>query len=188
MAQYERRGMQQINREEQQYGEAIACYDRYASDIFTYLCRQVSSPQDAEDILAEVFMAAFKTESFTHLTLEQQLTWLRRVARNKVIDVYRHGSYFTMLPLEQIGESEDDALLPEQLVVQQEAYEYLYRLLARLSPTQQELIRLRYSDGLRLTEIAAMLNKSEEAVRKMLSRTLDQLRAMYKQAERERNI
>ncbi|MGB8346999.1 MAG: sigma-70 family RNA polymerase sigma factor [Ktedonobacteraceae bacterium] len=180
--------MQQIHREEQQNDEVIACYDRYASDIFTYLCRQVSSPQDAEDILIEVFMAAFKTTSFAHFTPEQQLAWLRRVARNKVIDAYRHHSYFTMLPLEQIGESEDDALLPEQLVVQQEAYEYLYRLLARLSPTQQELIQLRYGDGLRLTEIAAMLNKSEEAVRKMLSRTLHQLRAMYKQAERGSNI
>jgi len=177
--------MQQINREEQQNAEAIACYDRYASDIFIYLCRQVSSPQDAEDILAEVFMAAFKAESFAHFTPEQQLSWLRRVARNKVINTYRHHSYFAMMPLEQISEAEDDALLPEQRVVQQEAYEHLYRLIEQLSPTQQELIRLRYGEGLRLTEIAGMLNKSEEAVRKLLSRTLHQLRTLYEQAEKE---
>lgn len=177
--------MQQINREKQQNDEAVACYDRYAADIFTYLCRQLSSPQDAEDILVEVFMAAFKAESFAHFTPEQQLAWLRRVARNKVIDAYRHHSYFIMMPLEKINESEDDALLPEQQVMKQEVYEHLYRLLAQLSLAQQELIRLRYGNGLRLTEIAGILHKSEEAVRKMLSRTLEQLRAMYKQAERE---
>lgn len=176
--------MQQINREEQQNTETIACYDRYASDIFIYLCQQVSSPQDAEDILVEVFMAALKTASFARLTPEQQLAWLRRVARNKVIDSYRHHSYFTMLPLEQIGESKDDAMLPEQRVVRQEAYEHLYRLISQLAPDQQELIRLRYGDGLRLTEIAGMFNKSEETVRKMHSRALHRLRTLYEQAER----
>jgi len=179
--------MQQTNSKKQQNDGDRAYYDRYAANIFAYLCQQIPSVQDAEDILAEVFTAAFKAGYFAHAAPEQHLAWLHRVARNKVIDRYRHDSQFTMIPFEQLAESEDDQLLPEQHILQQEDYQQLHHLLEQLSPLQQELIRLRYNNGLRLTEIARMLNKSEGAVRTLLSRTLHQLRAMYEQAERRTN-
>ena len=75
-------------------------------------------------------------------------------------------------------------LTPEQRVVQRENYERLYISLERLSPLQQQLIRLRYGNGLRLVEIARILDKPEGTVRKWLARTLHQLRAIYEKTER----
>jgi len=176
--------MQRLNMDAEQNGTGNTLYSCFSASILSYLCQQVASQQDAEDLLVEVFMAAHNHNALSDLSEERQLTWLRRVARNKVIDRYRHTALFTMLPLEQIVETEDSALTPEQRAVQQENYQRLYHAIAQLSPAQQQLIQLRYGNGLRLVAIAAMLEKPEGSVRKMLARTLRQLRAIYEKTER----
>ena len=158
-------------------------YDRFTLTIFTSICRHVSHKQDAEDLLVEVFLAAFNNEALAGLPAERQLAWLRSIARNKVIDYYRHLAVLNLLPLEQVLEMEDTALSPEQSVEQQESYERLYVALERLSPLQRELLWLRYTKGLRFCEIAGILGKSEVAVRQLYSRTLRQLRGIYQQTE-----
>ena len=176
--------MQQLNTDAGQDDVQAALYHRHASAILAYLCQQVASRQDAEDLLVEVFMAAHNHAALSTLSEQRQLAWLRRVARNKVIDRYRHAALLTMLPLEQIVETEDSALMPEQRAIQQENYRRLYTALAQLGPEQQQLIRLRYGNGLRLVAIAELLAKPESSVRKMLARTLQQLRAIYEKTER----
>lgn len=176
--------MQQINTDAGQDDVCTTLYQRYASTILGYICQQVASRQDAEDLLVEVFMAAHTNIALPALSEERQLAWLLRVARNKVIDRYRHAALLTMLPLEQIVEAEDNALSPEQRAIQQENYRRLYAALAQLAPEQQQLIRLRYGNGLRLVAIAELLAKPEGSVRKMLARTLNQLRAIYEKTER----
>ncbi len=175
--------MEQLKAEDAQNAADAALYDRFAPAIFVYLYLQVASQQDAEDILLEVFMAAQRNDTFSRLSDERQLAWLKRVARNKVIDCYRHAALLILLPLDRAEEQEDQALTPEQHTVQRENYELLYKAIERLSPEQQRLIRLRYGNGLRLVEIAEMLDKPGGTVRKMLARTLQQLRAHYEQAE-----
>ncbi len=176
--------MQQLNTNAEQNGVDITLYSRFAANILSYLCQQIASLQDAEDLLVEVFMAAHNHIALSSLSEERQLAWLRRVARNKAIDRYRHAALLTLLPLERIVETEDSALSPEQRAVQQENYQRLYFALEQLSPAQQQLIHLRYGNGLRLVAIADMLEKPEGSVRKMLARTLRQLRAIYEKIER----
>jgi RNA polymerase sigma factor (sigma-70 family) len=176
--------MQQLDTDAGQNGTGATIFRRFSITILSYLCQQVASRQDAEDLLVEVFMAAHNHVALEGLSEERQLAWLRRVARNKVIDRYRHTALFTMLPLEHIVETEDGALTPEQRAIQQENYRRLYAALAQLSPAQQQLIRLRYGNGLRLVAIAELLEKPEGSVRKMLARSLRQLRAIYEKTER----
>ncbi len=80
-------------------------------------------------------------------------------------------------------EEEDSTLSPEHRAEQQERYEQLYEVLKYLSSEQQELIQLRYVHRLRFFEIAALLDKPEGSVRKMMTRTLRQLRKLYEQKE-----
>lgn len=161
-------------------------YDRFALTILTYLCQQLSHEQDAEDLLVEVFLAAFNNEALPCLPAVRQLAWLLRVARNKVVDRYRHLALLTLVPLELAREMQDSSPTPEQYTEQQESYERLYRALDQLSPLQRELIRLRYTKSLRFFEIAGILEKSEGAVRKLCTRTLQQLREIYQQTEGEK--
>ena len=176
--------MQQVNMENGQNEEVSTLYDRFAAIIFHYLFQQVSNKQDAEDLLLEVFLAALQDKSLSNLPTMQQLAWLKRVARYKVIDRYRHAGLLNFLPIEQALEMEDTALTPEQYTEQQERYERLHQSIAQLTSLQRELIRLRYRNGLRFIEIAAVLEKPEGTVRQLFVRTLRKLRTIYDQLER----
>ena len=160
-----------------------ALYDRFASTILIYLLQQVTPVQDAEDLLLDVFMAAFSDTLLDTFSSERQLAWLRRVARNKVIDRYRHNILITQLPLEQALTKEDARVTPEEYAEQQESLQILRQAIKRLSPLQQELLSLRYTQELRLGEIGTILDKSEGAVRKFLARTLRQLHQEYSTIE-----
>ncbi|HEY6539712.1 MAG TPA: sigma-70 family RNA polymerase sigma factor [Ktedonobacteraceae bacterium] len=158
-------------------------YDRFAATIFTYLLSQVLNEQDAEDLLLDVFLAALNNTSLSSLPAQGQLAWLRRVAHNKVIDRYRHVALLTLLPIEQAMETIDDALTPEQHAEQQEKFTHLYQAIAHLPALQRELLRLRYREELHFYEIAALLEKPEGTVRKLMVRTLRELRTIYDQLE-----
>ena len=176
--------MQQPDKDNGCGNRDITLYDRFASNIFAYIYQQVSSPQDAEDLMVEVFMAALNHHNLARLPAEQQLAWLRRVAHNKVIDKYRHSLRFVLVPLEQIAETEDAALTPEERTIQRESYERLFHSLEQLSPVQQQLLQLRFGNGLRLAKIADILDASEHTVSKLLHRTLQRLRIIYEQKEK----
>ena len=109
--------------------------------------------------------------------------WLRRVAHNKLVDTYRRSSRSAPVPLEQLIETayQDEALTPEQLAIRREELEHLYKAVGTLSLLQQQVLQLRFGDGLRFADIAILLNKGEEAVRKLYSRTIARLRTIYQQ-------
>ena len=87
-------------------------YDRFAYPIFRYICRQIANKQDAEDLLVEVFLAAFNNEGLFSLPAERQLVWLMRVTKNKMIDRYRRLTHFTLVPIELASELEDSSPTP----------------------------------------------------------------------------
>jgi RNA polymerase sigma factor (sigma-70 family) len=176
--------MHQLNRDDVQNEGKIALYDRFATTVMAYLCQLVSNREDAEDLLLEVFMAAFNNEALLELPEGRQLAWLRRVAHNKVVDRYRHTACLTLLSIEQAAEAEDEGLTPEQRVEQKESYERLLQALRQLSPIQQQLLQMRYGRDLRLTRIAELFGKPEGTVRNLLSRTLRKLRQLYEQGDK----
>ncbi|SRR5579875_25868 len=179
--------MQPLDAEEAQDIERSALYERFGEMLLAYICQQVSNRQDAEDILLEVFLAALQNPALAQWPGERQLAWLRRVARNKVIDHYRHTALFTMQPLGLAQQAEDRGMTPERQAEEQERRVWLARAIEQLSPAQRELIRLRYVQELRLTQIALLMERSEGTVRKMLSRALHRLKTLYEQDERKEN-
>jgi RNA polymerase sigma-70 factor (ECF subfamily) len=166
-----------LNADNKQNGQDITFYDRYSQLIYSYIRRQVNNTQDAEDVLLEVFMAALATKNLAQLDEKKQVAWLQRVARNKIIDRYRKHSHAIMLPLEAIQERQDEKLTPEQHLMQQETYKHLHKTLNKLSAQQQQVIYLRFVEGLRFAEIGTIVNKSEVSVRTMVSRLLQRLRS-----------
>ena len=156
-------------------------YRRTAPALLAYLMLQVGTREDAEDLLLEVFLAALENKRFRALQESKQLAWLRTVARNKVADHYRHLSRHPSIPLIQIADMIYDCeeLEPEQLALRHEEYARLYSSLSELSRSQQEVLQLRFGHGLNCMEIAVLMEKSEGAIRMLLSRTLKLLRDRY---------
>ncbi|HET7639849.1 MAG TPA: RNA polymerase sigma factor [Ktedonobacteraceae bacterium] len=156
-------------------------FERHAEKLFAYLRQHTSSREDAEDILAETFVAALTETKFLYLSETAQVAWLWRVARNKVVDAFRKAAIRRHVPLEQIAETiyEDEAQAPEQMALRQDEADEIHHLLHSLSESQQEMLRLRFGYDLRCGEIAAIQGKREDAVRAMLSRTMNFLRRSY---------
>jgi RNA polymerase sigma factor (sigma-70 family) len=156
-------------------------YQQYASPTLDYLRTKTPTLEDAEDILVEVFLAARQVPQIGHETARGQIAWLRQVARNKQVDAYRRGDQAQTIALEHAWSVADleTARNPEQALVQTETLEQLQTTIQRLPAPQQELLRLRFAEGLRCPQIATRLGKREGAVRTMLVRTLKTLRGMY---------
>ncbi len=175
--------MQQHDERTQEKSAAAALYDRYASSIFAYARLYTSSWEEAEDVTLEVFTAALEWEHFSALTERQQLSWLRRVAHNKLVDRYRSAVHLPAVPFEQVRETvrTEEALAPEQMVLRGEELEQLYQSVRSLTLFQQQLLQLRYGEGLRFAEIAVLLDKREATIRKQCSRTIARLRTIYEQ-------
>ena len=164
-------------------GDAIL-FKRYGQAIFAYVRLYTPSREDAEDLTLEVFTTALEHDNLAALQGGEQLAWLRRVARNRLIDRYRRAMRAPVVVLDEVVEMmlEDDTANPEQVMLQRETYAQLHRMIQTLPPLQQ---RLRYGDGLPFAEIALLLNKREDALRKMLSRALATLRTVYRQPAQE---
>lgn len=167
------------------HNSQTALYERYGRAIFGYLRLHMRSPEEAEDLLVEVFLAALEHDNLSALSPGEQLTWLRRVAHNKLANVYRHESRHPHVTLDSIVETIVGEEGPEQLALHSEERKHLWEAIKKLPALQQHILQLRYADGLRCREIALLLNKREAAVRKLLSRSIIFLRQMYQQIEGE---
>jgi RNA polymerase sigma factor (sigma-70 family) len=165
-----------------------ALYQRYWLTVLNYVRQRISSREDAEDILLESFLAALENEkSFLRLSEKQQLAWLRRVALNKCIDQHRRVKRRPAVPLEQTQEMlyESDDSSPEREALRQEERTLLRTRLSVLPELQREVLHLRFAYNLPCAEIARLLHKNEGAIRTLLSRSLNRLRAIYETSREE---
>lgn len=157
-----------------------ALYDRNAYILLNYVSRYISSKEDVNDIVLDVFISAMENQVWMAWSDGEQLAWLRRISYNKVVDYYRRLSRHPLVGLEAATSLyEDDEYSPEHILLRNEDYNILHVHLSNLSELQQEIVRLRFGHGLRLKEIARRLNKSEGVIRVTLSRALNLLRRKY---------
>src|SRR6266567_483649 len=134
---------------------AYALYERYAASILAYARLHTPCWEDAEDLTVEVFTAAFEQDNLSWLADKQQFVWLRSVAQHKLVDRYRRSIHVSVMPLEQVVETVQagETLTPEQIVVRREELERLYKAASTLSLFQQQVLQLRFGEGLRLLRL-----------------------------------
>ena len=160
---------------------AAALYRQHGPLIFAWLLKQTHSWEDAEDLLLEVFLAAFERDRLLAVQEEKRLAWLLSVAQHKLVDYYRQTGRRQNVPLDAVAGAleADAALAPEEIVLRHERHADLLVALQSLPEVQREVIQLRFGEGLRCAEIATVLGKREGAVRVLLWRALKVLRAHF---------
>ena len=167
--------------------EMAFLYRKHAPGLLTYVRMRVPSPEDAEDLVVEVFLAAIEHAKFAALSEKEKQLWLWRVTRNKVIDAYRQRKTRQNVTLDHVAEGlfEDEMFSPEYSALRQEDYMDLYAHLQSLPPLQQQILRMRFGQDLSCSEIATTLGKQENVVRVTLSRSLNLLRKIYRRRREE---
>ena len=126
-------------------------YELYAPALFAYLRRRTPSREDAEDVLAQVFVAFIEYGDASRLSEKEQVAWLWRVAQNKAVDAYRRSRLRQGMDLELFTDViyEEDEHTPEQISLRHEEYAQLHIHMEKLPPVQREALRLRFANGLR---------------------------------------
>ncbi len=156
-------------------------YQRHVILLLNFIRRYVPTREDAEDILEEVFFAAYEQRIPVVVHRDEQFAWLRQVAYYKCVDLLRRQQRRPTVPLENVAERlyETDARSPEQVALRTDDQCLLHACLAELSAQQQVVVHLKFGQRLSGVEIARRLNKSESSVSMLLARALNRLREMY---------
>jgi RNA polymerase sigma-70 factor (ECF subfamily) len=156
-------------------------YRAYQPRVYRYLRLRTASDEDAADLTQQVFIQALDALPKYQERGLPFAAWIFRIARNAVIDAQRRERHRTHATLDGLPEallvSQADG--PEAAVLRQERLDRLRELLARLDPEKRELLGLRFATGLSSREIAAVVGKREEAVKRQITRIIQSLREQY---------
>ncbi|HJT55315.1 MAG TPA: RNA polymerase sigma factor [Ktedonobacteraceae bacterium] len=161
-------------------------YQRHVIPLLNFIRRYIPTREDAEDILVDVFFAAYEQRIPVVLHEDEQFAWLRQVAYHKCVDLLRRQQRRPTVTLENVAERlyEADERSPEQVALRTDDQSLLHACLAELSAQQQVVVHLKFGQRLSGVEIARRLNKSESSVSMLLARALNHLREMYGLEER----
>jgi RNA polymerase sigma-70 factor, ECF subfamily len=161
------------------WATAAELYERHLEDVFRYVLHRVSRPEEAEDITADVFAAAFAGLSRFRGQCPPHL-WLLSIARRKIIDARRRRSARPeTLASELADEGPEAGALwealavddgPEAALMRAEARRVLGELVAQLNPDHREALMLQYVEQLSVAEIAQVMGRSPGSVKGLLER------------------
>jgi len=150
-------------------------YARYAHRLFGYLYQHLNgNVEDAEDLTSEVFTKVFEKIDSFEVQGAPLSSWLFRIARNRLIDLIRRRSGRASVSLDDAPQMMAGPIFDgiNHLVTSQE----IRRGLLMLTPEQRRVIELRFLEDKSLAETAALMDRGEEAVKKLQQRGLAALR------------
>jgi len=150
--------------------------DRERSRLLNFIRRRVSDPSDAEDILQDVFYELVEANRLL-MPIDHVAGWLFRVARNRIIDLFRRKKP-VLFSDAALANEDDDSLQFEDLLPSPDAGpDALYArsvLLAtfelavrELPPEQREVFVAHEIEGLSFKELA---DRTGVGVNTLLSR------------------
>ena len=119
-----------------------AFYRGHVTTLLNYIRRYVPTREDAEDVLVDVFLAAYEQHVLATFSEDEQLAWLRRVAYHKCVDLLRRQRRHPSLALESVSETlyEPEERSPESLVLRADEQTLLRHHLAELPAPQQAIL------------------------------------------------
>lgn len=148
-------------------------YELYFEKIYRFVFFRVNHREAAQDLTSETFMKAWGR--LAEIEAARAFTaWLYQIARNLVIDYYRTRKQDVDLnTLENTLQYEDNIVQKANLSFDQKNF---LLALKKLTADQQLVIKLKFLDELDNNEIAALLYKSEGAVRVIQHRAINELK------------
>jgi RNA polymerase sigma-70 factor (ECF subfamily) len=157
-------------------------YDLYVDRIYTYILHRVGNPADAEDLTARTFFRALASMPTYVNRGAPFAAWLYRIAHNLVANWHRDQARRPTVSLEGLGGSVEAEVAGDGLAAATLTTALIGDAIRQLEPDRQALLVLKFSQELTNAEIAAILGRTEGAVKSLYYRTLIVLREILEQA------
>ena len=143
--------------------------ERHQKDLFTFIFYKLMDEDLANDIFQDTFIKIIVTLKEGRYNEEGKfILWAKRIAHNLIIDHFRLKSKHIKVSettydneeysiFDLIAEQEENI---EERLISQQIQSDLMKILVHLSENQQEVIKLRFFDGLSFKEIAEQTETS----------------------------
>jgi len=150
--------------------------------IYSYLHVSVGNRHDAEDLTTQTFLKMLEKIGSFKWQSAPFSAWLFRIAHNLAMDHFRARRRWQ--PEEEVpepsGEEEPSAELEAMQTIGRES---MLKLIDRLSPEQQQVLTLKFVFNLPNAEVAAILDKTEGAIKSLQHRALVSLQKQIQEQE-----
>ena len=148
-------------------------YERYWARLFNAACKRTGDEDSAKDITQDIFLQLWQRRQ--ELEIDNLPAYLLTAVRNNVFKYMEKQQRYTPLSelVEQLlssGELTDGQLAITELMAR------FTELLERLTPSQQEIFRLRFEEEMGTLDIARRLNIAQKTVQNQLTRSVAQIR------------
>jgi RNA polymerase sigma-70 factor (ECF subfamily) len=160
------------------YGEL---YSHYVDKIYRYIYYKVGQRAEAEDLTSQTFLKAWDAIGEYEWRNHPFGAWLFRIAHNLVVDYHRARRENITLddasPQLERKASRDD-VRPERVLGEMITMERVRHAIGRLTEEQQQVLILRFFEGLSTGEVAELMGKRRGAIRGLQFRALSALREL----------
>ncbi len=153
-------------------------YEENFDKIYRYVVLKIGDRTEAEDMTQQVFLNALQSISSYKSRGLPFSSWLYRIAHNQIVDYLRKTSKKAMVPLDEslpIPDSDPDPQIAAEMKFEIEEVAVACK---KLTPAQQEVISLRFASELSITECAAVMHKTEGAVKALQHSAIGALRKL----------
>jgi RNA polymerase sigma-70 factor (ECF subfamily) len=167
--------------------EALAAlYDETSPMLNGLLRRMLEKREDAEEILLDVYLKAWKNAPAYNGQRGSVQAWLVTMARNAAIDrIRQHRAQPRVIGLE--AESGIDPISPEgspeALTVSDQRTRRIRQVIAQLPPEQREAVELAFFSGLTHLELAERLGEPLGTIKSRIRMGLIRLRTLLEEVD-----
>jgi len=143
-------------------------YERHFHRVYAYVIRRTGRRDEAEDITSDVFERALANLARFEWRGAPFVAWLYRIAANALADRRKETARDSSEPPPDVPDSRESEEIERRAM--------LFQLVDRLPDVQRQVIEMRFVDQRSIREIAAVLDRSEGAVKQLQLRALENLR------------
>jgi len=157
--------------------------ERHSRGVFRLAYRITGNEADAEDVVQEAFLRAYR--QLDRYELRSSFgTWVGRIAANYALDLVRSKRWTVerQPQVDEQGESLFDRLRSgepsqERLLLSAEVKRRFEQTMAALSQQERTAFEMRHFDGMSIEQIGSILNLGESAAKNSIFRAVRKLRA-----------
>jgi RNA polymerase sigma-70 factor (ECF subfamily) len=157
--------------------------EKHRSSVVHFLYRMVQNSAVAEELAQEVFLRVYRSRG-TYEPTAKFTTWLFRIATHLALNALRDNKHERLqerldddssdMPVRQVSDSRPSI---EQRMVYQAKLDEVRRAIGALPEKQRAAVLMHKYEEMEYSQIAKVLNCSESAVKSLLFRAYEALRA-----------
>lgn len=156
-------------------------YNRYSKKLYGYIMSRIRKKEEADNIFQELFFKIHKNRETFNPKFSVK-AWFFTICHNEIVNYFKRNKAERGVPFDEnfvISEGIADEKFDR------EKYQLVIDEISMLPEEQRKIVEQRFFGQKSSKEISSSLNKSDESVRKIISRVILRLREKFSYGSKE---